>query len=287
MNSRIRSSIHSTFFCLILLGPLALCSTLLAQRLPSRPTPPPIQPQRPAVVKIRVEADKVTADITDCPLQKALEELANRTGIIFEVRGQDNPLVSVHLQRVSLQEAIQRIASSHNTIFFYGRNQQEPERITMVRVLPRTNPIQQPSIVYLGTGTVTKSNEEIETPEQALAALEGSTDQEERQKAIEVLVNTRSNAAINALMSFMFDPEPEIRAMIIEGLADLRAHSALPGVLRSLKDTNPEVRKSAAAAVASLGSAKNINDLKPLTDDKDASVAAAADQAIKRLSAAK
>jgi hypothetical protein len=234
---------------------------------------------------MHVEEGRITADITDCPLQTALMELAERTGIIFEVRGQENPLVSVHLNRVPLQEAVQRIASSSNIMFFYGQGQTAEERITLVRVFPRTNPIPQPSIVYLGTGTVTKSNEDIETQEQALKALQESSTVEAREKAIDVLVNSRSNAAINALVHSMSDPEPAVRMAAIEGLAALGAHDALPGILKSLKDTHPGVRQSATTAVALLGDSKNLKDLKPLTADKDASVAAAAELAIRKLSA--
>jgi hypothetical protein len=234
---------------------------------------------------MRAENGRITADITDCPMHKALEELADRTGIIFEVRTQDNPLVSVHLYQVSLQEAIQRIASGSDTMFFYGRGQLEPERITMVRIFPRTNPLQQPSIVYLGTGAVIKGGEDVETPEQALKALEGEASTEVRERAIEVLVSARSKAAIGALMKSMFDPVAEIRVASIEGLAALDARAALPGILRSLRDAHPGVRQSATAAVALLGSARNLKDLRPLTNDKDASVAAAAELAIRKLSA--
>jgi len=249
--------------------------------------PPPSQPQtqKPAVLDMHVEENRVTADITDCPLQNALKELADRTGILFEVHSQDNPLVSVHLKRVPLQEAIQRIASGSNILIFYGPDPTAPERITLVRVFPRTNPVPQPTIVYLGTGAVTKSNEDIETPEQALKALQQSSTVEAREKAIDVLVNSKSNAATDALMHSMSDPEPAIRAAAIEGLAALGAHAALPGILKSLRDANPGVRQSATTAVALLGDSKNLKDLKPLTADKDASVAAAAELAIRKLSA--
>jgi hypothetical protein len=269
---------------------LVLCTTVVAQRPPSRgpqfqrSSPP--QEQKPAVQKMRVEDGKVHADITDSPLQNVLQELADRTGIIFEVRSQENPLVSVHLDWVSVQEAIQRIASGSNTIFFYGQDKSGPERITLVSVFPRTNAVQQPGIVYLGTGGVTKSNEDIQTPEQALRILSGNADVEARERAIEILVSTKSDAAIKALRNSISDPAPEIRVAAIEGLATLGARQALPGILKSLKDPHPGVRQSAITAVALLGDARNLKDLKPLSTDKDNSVATAAEIAIRQLSAA-
>jgi HEAT repeat protein len=234
---------------------------------------------------MRVDEGTVTAEIANSPLQSVLQELAERTGIVFEVRSQENPLVSIYLYHVSLQEAIQRIASNSDTMFFYDQGKMDPERITLVRIFPRTRSIQQPSLVYLGTGNVTKSNEDIETPEQALEVLGKNASIEARENAIELLVDTKSDTAIKDLMNFMFDPTPEIRAAVIEGLAALGAREALPAILKSLKDAHPGVRQSAATAVALLGTAKNLKDLMPLSSDKDASVAAAADIAIRKLSA--
>ena len=157
---------------------LALCANLSAQRPQFTPpppaqrpqvSPPPTQPQNKGSIKMRVEEGKVTADITDTALQVVLQELAERTGLIFEVRSQDNPPVSIHLQHVSLQEAIQRIASGSNAIFLYGQGEESPQ--THARPdFSRTPPVQQPALVYLGTGH-SKNNNDIETPEQALQAL--------------------------------------------------------------------------------------------------------------------
>jgi hypothetical protein len=65
----------------------ALCSNLPAQRrFPSVPTQRPVSPgqqENKGFMKMRVEEGKVTADITDTPLQAVLRELADRTGTIF------------------------------------------------------------------------------------------------------------------------------------------------------------------------------------------------------------
>jgi hypothetical protein len=279
-------------FCLNLLGLPFLCWTVLAQRppvqIPQFPVPPRGQQQneKPAVLKMRVEAGRVTAEILDCPLQNALKELADRTGIIFEVRSQDNPLVSVNLDRVPLQEAVQRIASGSDTMFFYAEGVPGSEKISMVRIFPQGNEPVQPGIVYLGTGAVTKTGDGTDSPEQALKVLEESASVEEREKAIETLAAVKNDASIEALAKAVSDPAPEIRVAAIEALAALQARAALPAVLRGLKDTHPGVRQSAANAVGVLGSAKDLRQLKPLTADKDAGVAAAAELAVRKLLAA-
>jgi hypothetical protein len=232
---------------------------------------------------MRVDEGKITADIVNSELQKVLRELAERTGIRFEVRTEDNPRISVHLYGVSFQEAIQRIAANNNTMFFYDG--EKPERIELVRVFPRTKAVKQPGIVYLGTGTVTKGNDDIATPAEALKVLEEGASVKARERAIEILSQTGSDEAVAALMKSVADEQPEIRMAAIEGLASLGALEALPKIVECLKDRHSGVRQSAVTAVALLGDENNLNDLKALRADKDSGVAAAAETAIQKLSA--
>lgn len=244
---------------------------------------PGTQPQNKGTIKMRVEEGMLTADVAESPMQDVLKELAERTGVIFEVRTQDNPLVSIHLQSIPLLESIQRIASMSNAIFLYGQGA-ESDRLTMVRIFPRSAPVQQPSLIYLGTGVVTKNNNVVETPEQAFHVLTIDASIEDKEKGIEILTKSSSEASVKALMNCISDPAPEIRAAAIEGLAAMGAHETLPIIVKSLKDGHPGVRQSATTAVALLGDSKNLKDLKPLTFDKDASVAGAAEVAIRKLS---
>jgi hypothetical protein len=232
---------------------------------------------------MRIEEGKVTADVVDARLQDVLLELAERTGVIFEVRTQDNPLVSIHLQNIALLESIQRIASGSNAMIEYGQGA-ESERLTLVHIFPRTAQIQQPSLINLGTGVVTKNNNIVETPEQALKVLTTNASIEDKEKGIEILAKTKNDAAIKALMNCISDPAPEIRAAAIEGLAAMGVREAMPSIVKSLKDEHPGVRLSATTAVALLGDSKNLKDLRPLTFDRDASVSGAAEVAIRKLS---
>lgn len=272
-------------------GMLILFSAIPAQGVPLQRTSVPMPAsqlppgQLPAILTMRVEEGAITAKIANSPLQDVLRELAERAGIIFEVRGQENPLVTLNLQRVSLQEAIQRIAPGFNTVFFYDKGQQDSQRITLVQIFPRTNTTPQPSILYLGTGAVTKTNDNIDTAEQAMNILAEGTNVKVREKAVEFLVSTKSEEAVKALIRSISDPAPGIRVAVIEGLAALNVQAALPNILKSLKDPNPTVRQSAATVVALLGNAQNVKDLRPLSKDKDPGVAAAAEMAIRKLSA--
>ncbi len=256
------------------------------QRRPMRPptVPGPPSSRLPAVLSLRLENGRVTAAIANSPLQTVLKDFADRTGIIFEVRSEDNPDVSVNLYGVSLEEAIERIAPGFNTILFYDQNSSDSTRIVMVRVFSHADKDPQPGIVYLGTGAVIKTNDSLETAEQALKALEESKDTEIKERAVEILVNAKGEEAIKALIKAVADTDPAIRVAAIEGLASLNAQAALPGILKSLRDRHPAVRQSAATATALLGTAQNLKDLKPLSADRDAGVAAAAETAIRKLS---
>jgi hypothetical protein len=271
---------RAVFFLIFLV--LSLYSTASAQ-IPGLPAKPG---NKPMTLKIHVEEAGVTANIVNCPMQTVLKELAERTGIIFEVRTQDNLPVSLNPpQPVNLTEFIKRVASNNNTLFFYS--QDESPRITLVKVFSSKTALPQPSIVYLGSGVITKSNDDILTAEQAFKSLLDSKNIEMREKAIEYLVSTKNAEAAGTMMKFISDPAPEIRVAVIDGLAALNARNALPAIIRSLKDAHAGVRQSATTAIALLGDYSNIKDLKPLISDKDANVVAAVEMAMRKLSATK
>jgi len=265
-------------------------SEVLAQgrRIPTPlPRPPQNQPQPalPQHMKIRVEDDLVTAELRNVPLQTALEEMAARSGIVFEVAQQENDPVSVSFFKASLQEAVERLIGPGNFIIYFGKAESGQNRIQFVRVLTRSSKSAQASLRYLGTGSITKSGEDsIDNPEQAIKALSESKNVDTRQKAIEVLVAAKGEDTVPTLTKAIADDAPEVRAAAIEGLASLGARGALPTIVQSLKDKHPGVRQSAVMAVALLGDVDNLKDLRPMERDRDASVAAAADMAIKKLS---
>jgi hypothetical protein len=250
----------------------------VAPELPSQAT------QKPYILNMRVADNLVAANITDCPMQIALQELAERTGIVFEVRSQDNPAISIYQQQLSFKDAVQRIAPDHNIVFYYDDS--TPERLIGASIFPRSRPIQQPGVVILGTGEVTKTNDEVDTPEQAIKVLAGGDARLSVKKvAVGVLIENKSDEAIKALTKSLSDPEPEIRKTVIEGFAHLKAREALPEIVKSLKDGNPGVRQSAVIAIMELGTAKNLKDVERLKADTDPSVAYFADKAIIKLSA--
>jgi hypothetical protein len=289
---------HLLVFCTVLLpltfaarsaAPAALRSGA-AGGLQARPVFPPNQrpagvAAMPAEMKIRVEEGWVTGEIRFTPIQKVLEELAARSGIVFEVPMQDDDPVTVTFYKVTVQEAIQRLTGTSNSIIYYG-DVAGGSRIQMVRIFSRGGKTPQPSLRYIGTGAITKTDEDtVDTPEQAIKALAENKKVDLRQKAVEVLVAAKGEAAIQALTQAVNDNAPEVKVAAIEGLATLGARSAMPQILKSLGDPHPGVRQSAIVAVALLGDAENLKVLRPMRKDPDASVASAAETAIKKLSA--
>jgi hypothetical protein len=259
---------------------------------PQVPHPQPNLPQQnpalanlPVTLKIRYDDDRVTAEVRNAPIQQALEELAARTGIVFEVSSIDNDPVSVSLFRVSLQEAVQRVVGPGNSIAYFGKDESGRERLLFVRVLARKNPNAPTSLRYLGIGAITKTGEDVvETPDQAIKALASSDDVDLRQKAIETLAASKSDVAAAALTIALDDPAPEVRVASIEGLASLGARPVLPKIVALLKDEHPGVRRSAIVAIALLGDTTSLRDLRPMGKDPDPSVVAEAETAIKKLS---
>ncbi len=253
----------------------------------NRPAPviQPNRPTEPPMMRMRLEGQELTAEIRVTPLQQVLAELAQRTGIVFEIESQDDPLVSVSFYRADLQEAIRRLTADDNTIGYYSRDESGQNRLTLVRIISRNPRAGSPSLHYIGTGTITKrGNDVIDSPEAALTVLAESTDVMARQKAIEVLAASKGPSVVPALKLALADPEPEVRVAAIEAFAGLGTREVLPQILTALKDSHPGVRQSAVLAVSQLGDAASIKNLRPLMRDPDPSVAASADMAIRKLS---
>jgi len=263
--------------------PVATTRTMIG--MPNRPGVT-VAPTVPASMWMRLEDQNLTAEIRATPLQQVLQELAARSGIMFEMDSQENTLVSVNFYRVSLQEAVQRLTASNNSISFYDRDESGQSRVRFVRIISRTPRSQSPSLRYIGTGEITKRGVDvIDTPEQALSVLANSTDLNARQKAIDALVSSKTAATVPALRVALSDPAPEVRVAAIEGLVSLGARETLPQILIALRDSHPGVRQNACLAVSVLGDAENVKNLRPLMRDQDASVAASADMAIRKLTA--
>jgi hypothetical protein len=148
-------------FCLALLAPVPAAGAQPRQRLPENPQNA-AEAQKPVLLSIALADGAVTADIADCPLHDVLVELAARTGVIFEVRSEPNPLVSVHLRAVPLPEAVGRIVPEGNIVFIH--DEADPGRIALVRILPRDGAAVQPGLLYFGTGRVTASGRSTGAP---------------------------------------------------------------------------------------------------------------------------
>ena len=249
------------------------------------PNMQPTRPEEPASMRMRMDDGGLTAQIRATPLQQVLEDLAARTGVVFEIESQENPKISGYFVRVSLQEAIVRLLSGNDSQIFYDRDEAGQNHISYVRVFSQVLRPTPPSLRYIGTGAITKRGDDvIDNPEQALAVLAESTNPVAKQRAVEVLVAARGPATVPALKVALADPAIEVKVAAIEGLTSLGAREALPQILPALKNSHPGVRQSAILAVSLLGDARNLKDLRPLLRDPDASVAAAADMAIRKLS---
>jgi hypothetical protein len=267
-------------FILALVAAFGAGPAAFAQNPPTQP-----QQQQPEVLRIRLEADHVTAEIRNSPLHHVLGEIAARTGIQFEIATVWNPPISLTLYRAPVEDAIRRILASGDSMFYFAKDAAGQSRIRRVRAFPRGLKGQPASLQLLGTGQATKSGDDATvTIERAFKALSEDPNVDVRQKAVEVIATVKGDAAVSALTLAVADKAAEVRVAAIEGLAGMGAREALPRIVESLKDKHPGVRQSAVEAVAVLGGSDHVKDLKPLLRDRDASVANAASLAMRRLS---
>lgn len=272
---------------LLSLAILIFAGTLPAQSSRSRRGSSRItraKPTEPPRMKIRVEEDRVSGEIRYTPLQEVLAEIAAWSGVVFEVPSLENEPVTITFYSTPLEEAILRVVGERNSLVYCEKGADGQNRVSLVRILGERGREEQPSLRYIGMGTKTKTLEDvIDTPEQALRILVESDNLIARENAVALLGDAPVEVALPGLTMALDDPAPEVVVAAIEALSGLGAEEALAQILRALKSSHPGVRQSAVLAVSLLGTSKNIRDLKPLERDKDASVSAAAEMAIRKL----
>jgi len=241
---------------LISLGILLCSGAVLAQSSRGRRTSSKVsksKPAEPARMNIRIEADLVSGEIRNTPLQDVLEEIASWSGVIFEVPSEENGPVTIAFYSTPLQEAILRLVGERNSLVYCDQDAAGGNRISLVRILGERGKQKQPSLRYIGSGAKTKTLEDvIDTPEQALRILAESENLQAREKAVAVLADAAVEIALPALTLALDDPAPEVIVAAIEGLSGLGAQESLAHILPALKNEHPGVRQSAVLAVSLL-----------------------------------
>jgi len=106
----------------------------------------------------------------------------------------------------------------------------------------------------------------------ALIAAIKDPDADVRRAAISALGKLRDSRTIEPLMAALTDASPDVRRYAAAALGDLRDSRAVPGLVRALDDESADVRRYAAAALGDLRDPQAIEPLIGTLGDGDADV---------------
>jgi HEAT repeat protein len=101
-------------------------------------------------------------------------------------------------------------------------------------------------------------------------------DRQERLKALQTLVNSRSHRSVPLLKEAYDDPDEAVRALALRGLLRCNHPTALPALRKASMDRDPRIRRQVAEGLGDFTDEAAMQMLSELVTDLDPSVAAQA-----------
>jgi len=259
---------------------------------------------------IRITDGHLTADIIGSSLQKALEAIAQKSGIRIFLDGPTAEKVTIKFQNLPLDEGLRRLLHGKNAAFIYseasGGNTTSPARLDAVYIFtggsPGVSPDERglPKVNMVGERAVSDAPETQDTvlgaqeatslgESQDKGSIEALTkvlfegpDPPLREAAATALGQTWSESAVESLgLALLGDQEATVRASAARALGETWSEAALDVLTRSLLgDPNRYVRESVALALGEIGDADAVQALIQALQDQDMSVREGAAKAL-------
>ena len=218
---------------------------------------------------IKVEGDQLSVSVNGLPVNQVLQEIAAKTGMVFDVKSDLEREITVKFSNMPLVEGLKRILSPDSFVFEYGKaTDSSPSKITKV-------------IVYgTGSGTGTK----ISAPAGQKRA---STDDPGPgpKRVAQQEEEPEAEQSLKDYGELLKDPDPELREEAISDMVDDYGIEALPLLEKALVgDGNDEVRVAAASAIGGLEEERGIASLAKGLSDTDEDVRMAIVEALGEIS---
>lgn len=232
----------------------------------------------PAV--ITVKNGTLTASAREVPLHVLLKEIADQTGIGFEMFGQADRTITVELKAVPLNNGIKRILKGNNsTIIYtdhsslasaaihkiivldqYGGSSGPPTQSQISRIPPPTKITtagsRQQKQRRLQTTTRKWPQESAERISiEAYGEQLSSEDWEQRREAVFNITDDYPDDALPHLeQALLNDGNEEVRALAAEKIGDLGNEDGVDALAKGIHDPDIEVREAVISALREIGS---------------------------------
>jgi hypothetical protein len=182
---------------------------------------------------VTVKNGRLSIRIHNTALGRLMDEISGKAGIPI-VLSEDlgSQLVSTDFQDVPLDEGLRQILSKYDAFFFYGVDEQEPSSLKTVWVYPKGR----------GRGIAPLPAEKWASTKDFEAML-ADKDPEVRGRAIETLVQRKGEAALDAVLKSLQDPNDQVRTRALYGAtkAGVQVSEAVLNNL-AVNDASPDVR---------------------------------------------
>lgn len=211
---------------------------------------------------ILVESGLLTVSIKDISLVNFLDELANQTGIVFDVYANTDRKVTGHYSKIPLDEGLKRLLSPSNFIIIYMDKNDLSKKTEIKKI-----------IVYDHFGDPS-GQRTIKQTTQSDVGKEGRKTGEKRNK-------TDAAKSLEAYAEQLKDVDPDIRADTVSDMADEYGQAALIYLEKALVfDGNDDVRAAAAEEIGGLDNEEGIEILAKGLNDPDEDVREAVMEAL-------
>ena len=191
---------------------------------------------------IQVRDNLLTVKVSDMPLEKVLDKIANQIPIKFAFFVSGEEPLKADFTSLPLEEGLKRLFRDYNYAIINGDSEKSKGReheIEKVIILSKAKGSQsrraEPIIVYTEEPSALESLNEGQSPED-----------------LDKLEEIENKVVVDSLREVLQDQDADLRLMIVEEIATIGGVNAIQALEDALEDEDEDVRKMAAEKLRQL-----------------------------------
>jgi len=249
---------------------------------------------------IRVENGLLQVSVNNTPLIDLLEELADQTGIGFEIYADADRKITAKYDNIPLEEGLKRILRPNNHIILYAGKNSPAKKPKIYKIIIydqsggssgqgiRRQPT-KPGNREMDDRTVPMNMEktdemETEKPIEEYAKQLNDADPDVREEALTDMAEEYGEAALIYLeKALIHDGNDEVRSTAAEEIGDLENVRGIEILAKGLNDPDEDVREAVVEALGNIGGKNALPVLRRAVKDKNEDIREAAADLIEEI----